>query len=38
MIPRFIPPTATAFPRNRGSDATSHPTKNATASKCTAAR
>ncbi len=35
---RFIPPTATALPRNRGSEATSHPTKNASASKCTAAR
>ena len=38
MIPRFIPPTATAFPRRHGSDATSHPTKNASASRCTAAR
>ena len=38
MIPRFIPPTATALPRSRGSDATSHPTKNASASRCTAAR
>ena len=30
--------TATAFPRKRGSDATSQPTKKASASKCTAAR